>query len=466
MSISHSINITSIDASITPKASIAFTASTASTASKASITSSSKVLIITYYWPPSGGAGVQRWLKFSKYLPEFGWEPIILTVDPEYAAYPVTDNSLTDDLPSSLKVHRTPATNYFSVYNKDKTKIPTAGFANSVNNTLKGKFMRFIRGNFFIPDPRRGWNKYAFRKACEVIEKEKTGVVVTTSPPHSTQLIGLKIKKKYPQIKWIADLRDPWTDIYYYNQFYPTIVSRMVDSGLEKKVLRRADRIIIVGPSLKNLFSQKVPGISEKTEVITNGYDEDDFGEQIISNPEVFTISYIGTLSDAYPVKGFLGALKGFKDEGNSFILRFIGTIPEKQKESVISLIGNTNVEFINSVSHNSAISYMAGSSVLLLIIPDHQSNKSIITGKLFEYMATGKPVLCLGPADGDASKILKSAEAGETFDYNDISSIRNFLYKTLNNQNHSGSESKKIYSRRELTRRLNEILASSFLPG
>ena len=121
-----------------------------------------KVLIVTYYWPPSGGAGVQRWLKFSKYLPEFGWDPIILTVDQAYAAYPVTDYSLSNDLSSSVKVFTTPATNYFDIYKKDKSRIPSAGFANSVDNTLKGKLLRFVRGNFFIPDPRRGWNKYAF----------------------------------------------------------------------------------------------------------------------------------------------------------------------------------------------------------------------------------------------------------------------------------------------------------------
>ncbi|MCX6255194.1 MAG: glycosyltransferase, partial [Bacteroidia bacterium] len=233
-----------------------------------------KVLIITYYWPPSGGAGVQRWLKFSRYLPQFGWEPAILTVDPEYAAYPVIDNSLTDDLPLSIKVHRTHAINYFSIYKKDKSKIPTAGFANSVDNTLKGKILRFIRGNFFIPDPRRGWNKYAFKKACEIIETEGIKHVITTSPPHSTQLIGLKIRKKYPGIKWIVDLRDPWTDIYYYKQFYPTFISKIIDRGFERSVLKNADRIITVGPSLKDLFSLKLKGIANKIEVITNGYDE------------------------------------------------------------------------------------------------------------------------------------------------------------------------------------------------
>ena len=282
-----------------------------------------KVLIITYYWPPSGGAGVQRWLKFAKYLPESGWEPVILTIDSEYAAYPVTDNSLASELPLSVKIHKTPAIDYFSIYKKDKSKIPAAGFANSVDNTLKGKLLRFIRGNFFIPDPSRGWNKYAFKKACEIIGTEGIKHVITTSPPHSTQLIGLKIKKKYPGIKWIADLRDPWTDIYYYEQFYPTFISRIIDSGFEKNVLKNADRIITVGASLKSLFSSKVKGVENKTDVVTNGYDQADFKGITAIAPSRFTITYVGTLSDIYPVGGLIASLKYLRSEGKDFVLRY-----------------------------------------------------------------------------------------------------------------------------------------------
>ena len=340
-----------------------------------------KVLIVTYYWPPSGGAGVQRWLKFSKYLPEFGWEPIILTVDPEYAAYPVTDFSLNDDLPSSIRVYPTPAINYFGIYRKNKSKIPTAGFANSIDKTLKGKIFRFIRGNFFLPDPRKGWNKYAFKKACELIEKEGIINIITTSPPHSTQLIGLKIKKKYPALNWIADLRDPWTDIYYYKQFYPTLISRRIDQRFEKSVLKKADKIITVGVSLKNLFSSKIKGVEYKTEVITNGYDEDDFTGITPIIPAMFTITYVGTLSDIYPIVGFLNAVQIFKDKGNEIILRFVGTVSQNQKDLIQSKSEDSILEFIPNVDHTAAIQYMINTSVLLLIIPDHQSNKSIITG-------------------------------------------------------------------------------------
>ena len=418
-----------------------------------------KVLIVTYYWPPSGGAGVQRWLKFSKYLPEFGWEPIILTVNPEFAAYPVMDNSLSEDLPSPAKIFKTAATNYFRVYNKDKTRIPTAGFANNEKNTLKEKMMRFIRGNFFIPDPRRGWNSFAFKKACEIIETERIENIITTSPPHSTQLIGLKIKKKYTAINWIADLRDPWTDIYYYKQFYPTMISKSIDTAYEKKVLKNADRIITVGPSLKILFSQKVNGIAEKTVIITNGYDEEDFVGLAGSTPDIFTISYIGTLSDSYPVSTFLKVLQTLKKEGIRFRLKFIGTVSPKQKRLILSSIEESGIEFINTVDHITALRYLAESTILLLIIPDHHSNKSIITGKLFEYIAAGKPVICLGPVDGDAAGYLNETGHGFTFAYNDSKGILDYLMALLTNNSIAGKISPQVFSRKELTGKVVSLL-------
>lgn len=432
------------------------TPSKASTASKPS-----KALIITYYWPPSGGAGVQRWLKFAKYLPEFGWEPVIITVDPAFAAYPVTDNSLNSDIPAGLKIYKTPATDYFSIYKKDKTKIPTAGFANSVDNSLKGKLLRFIRGNFFIPDPRIGWNKFAFKKACEIIESGDIKHVITTSPPHSTQLIGLKLKKKYPEIKWIADLRDPWTDIYYYKQFYPTLLSGKIDSGYEKNVLKNADNIITVGSYLKNSFSDKVSGIENKIVVISNGYDEVDFQNIPASTPSIMTITYVGTLSDIYQVTGLITALKKLNDNQRQFSLRFVGTVSSGIKEIILSSLPGVSAEFISYVTHDEAISYMMNSSVLLLIIPSHSSNKSIITGKIFEYIASGKPILCIGPEDGDAAAIISKCKSGITAGYDNAEKISGFL---MNIDSYSGLSDKTAigeFSRHSLTKRIAEVLNS-----
>ena len=418
-----------------------------------------KVLIITYYWPPSGGAGVQRWLKFSKYLPEFGWEPLILTVDPDFAAYPLTDLSLIKDLPASLKVYTTPATNYFSIYKKDTSKIPSAGFANNTDNSIKGKIFRFIRGNFFLPDPRKGWNKFAVEKACELIEKEDIRNIITTSPPHSTQLIGLKIKERYPSINWVADLRDPWTDIYYYNQFYPTFISKFIDLKLEESVLKKSDKIITVGSSLKKLFSMKLKETESKTVVITNGYDEDDFSGIIASSPSIFTITYVGTLSDIYPVGAFLDSLKIFKEKKTKFILRFIGTVSQNQRELIQSITGDSIPEFIPYVEHMEAIKFMYNTSVLLLIIPQHQSNKSIITVKIFEYVASGKPIICIGPVDGDAAAIIEDTGHGRTFSYMDSNGMSEYLSSLISDPEIKEKIPQAAYGRKELTGKIIPLL-------
>jgi glycosyltransferase involved in cell wall biosynthesis len=429
---------------------MAFTASNATNATLAL----RKVLIITYYWPPSGGAGVQRWLKFSKYLPEFGWQPVILTVDPEYAAYPVTDLSLVTDLPETVQVHKTPSINYFSFYKKNKSNIPSAGFANNLDNTFKGKFLRFVRGNFFLPDPRKGWNNYAFKKACGLIEAEAIRNIIITSPPHSTQLIGLKLKKKYPSIKWTADLRDPWTDIYYYKQFYPTILSKAIDLRFEKNVLKNADKIFTVGPSLKTIFSSKIKGLEEKIEVVTNGYDESDFKDISKKRPSRFTITYVGTLSDIYPVEGLIAAVNSL-----DLLLRFVGTISEKTRIMLEENIPAESLEFQPYVTHDESIKFMMNSSLLLLIIPLHQSNKSIITGKLFEYLATGLPILCLGPVDGDASEIIKKCKAGKTFVYYDIENISEFLTDIVKHPINSDMPLVSSFSRLNLVRQIANVL-------
>jgi glycosyltransferase involved in cell wall biosynthesis len=418
-----------------------------------------RVLIITYYWPPSGGAGVQRWLKFSKYLPQFGWDPVILTIDPEYASYPAIDNSLESDIPSGIKVFRTKATDWFRVYGKDKSRVPSSGFANNMDHSLKGKILRFIRGNFFIPDPRRGWNRYAIAKASELIEKEGIKHVITTSPPHSTQLIGLVLKKRFPMIKWIADMRDPWTDIYYYNLFYPSCISKRIDLNYERSVLKNADIITTVGPSLGKYFELKVPGIGNKIKIIHNGYDEADFENVKAEVCDRFTISYTGTISESYPVEGFAKAIQAVKSKGNDILLKFTGLISEKYKEHFISVIGENNLEFIPYSDHKTAIRQMLSSSIQLLVITRHPGNKSIMTGKLFEYIASGKPVLCLGPVDGDAAQILESTGYGKCFEYDDKDGISDFILNCINKNHETGQIPPSMFSRRNLAGEIASVL-------
>ena len=420
-----------------------------------------KILIITYYWPPSGGAGVQRWLKFTKYLPSSGWLPVVLTVKPEFAAYPFKDISLYGEIPLDVEVHRTKAINYFSLYNRDQSKIPHAGFASGSDNSRRNMISRFIRGNFFIPDPRKGWNRYAFRKACELIKIENISHILTTSPPHSTQLIGLKLKRKFPHIKWVADLRDPWTDIYYYDMFKPSLLAKMADRKMERNVLTKADTIITVGQTLAAILGSKGEMISHKINILPNGYDEEDFEGILPIIPEQFTITYVGTLSPAYPVNGLIEAVKDIRVNNRPVSLKFVGTVPEPIKELFPADEEGNRPDFIQYCEHPEAIRYMMESTMLLLIIPDHPSNKSILTGKIFEYLATGKPVLLLGPSDGDAAQLMVKCGYQGIFDYNDVQGIRSFISKVAEGRQVTPSGHHLEYSRRALTSKLGDLLNS-----
>ena len=428
-----------------------------------------KVLIITYYWPPSGGAGVQRWLKFVKYLPEFNIHPYVLSVDPKYASFPVLDESLEKEVPESVQVFKTKSREPFSFYKKitGENEIPYAGFVNQGNPGFLNKIARVIRGNLFIPDARVGWNRFALKKAIEIIQKYEIDTLITTSPPHSTQLIGLKLKNK-TGVNWIADLRDPWTDIYYYKQMYHTIWAKKLDEKYEKKVLETADFTIVVSKSIKELFENKFPHINKnRIHVIPNGYDEADFNFVIESSKEKFIITHIGTLSNSQDIDSFLSAFKQLSENNpsTSFLLRFVGNISNLH-QSRIKKLGLTRItKYHSHVSHHESIKFMMGSSILLLSLAKIEGNKGILSGKLFEYLAVQRPILGIGPPDGDASDIIKECNAGKMFDYVDMAGILNFLNLKLSkwkkdpSQVEKGNANFQKYARKNLTMQLTKIL-------
>ena len=421
--------------------------------------SNKKILIITYYWPPCGGAGVQRWLKFTKYMPEFGWEPYVLTVDPDYARYPAIDESLKKDINPSLEVYKTKALNYFRFGKSVKSSVNVTSGSDTGNNSINNRVARFIRGNFFIPDPRKGWNRYALRIAAELIRKEDINYVVTTSPPHSTQLIGLKLKSLFPGIKWICDLRDPWTDIYYYDNFHGTWPARLYDSKLENKVLRKADSIISVGHHLADIFSKKLQDAGKKIAVITNGYDEEDFSSLKKNPPSTLTLTYVGSLSDQYPVESITESLRELSDQGIDFKFRFVGVCPAGIKRKIASALPEDSFYYLSYRSHREALTAMITSSVLLVLIPDNEDNKMIITGKLFEYLRTELHILAIGPEDGEAASIISECKAGRIFNKEDIKGITAFL--SSDEINEISYEAPEKYDRRMLTARLAEMLES-----
>jgi glycosyltransferase involved in cell wall biosynthesis len=422
-----------------------------------------KVLILTYYWPPSGGAGVQRWVKFSRYLKELGYEPVVVTVDPVRASYALRDPSLEQDV-SDVEVIRTATFEPFQMYKKllGKKEIPYAGFANETSPGIMEKVSRFVRGNFFIPDARKGWNRYALPVARALIQEQGIRNLVTTSPPHSTQLMGLKLKAEF-ELNWIADLRDPWTDIYYYPLMYHTRWAASIDKKMEKSVLLAADQVTVVSDSIKRLYAAKLAaGEEKKIHVIPNGYDEKDF-EGVEKTPnETFTITYTGTVADTYHLEGVFKALAGVAS-GNNFILRFVGRVSDKYKALATEGPLQGKVRFISHVKHAEAIRYMVSSDLLLLAIPDVPDNEGILTGKLFEYLAARVPVLGVGPVNGDAAAIIRECKAGEMFDYRDDGKIRSFLLKILKNFAGAKEEEKRDdcrrFSRRALTGHMAGLL-------
>ncbi len=430
-----------------------------------------KILVITYYWTPCGGAGVQRWLKFCKYLPDFGVKPVVLTVDEKQASYPQIDSSLGADVSPGLRVERTATRELYNLYKRfsPQKEIPYGGFSNEKKPNLFQKISRFIRGNFFLPDPRRGWNRFAYKRACELIDSERIDTIVTTSPPHSTQLIGRKLKKKYPHLKWIADLRDPYTDIYYYKDLYPTWVATQINKYYERKILLEADQILTVSEDLKRIFINLTPNPSplERAEgevitVIPNGYDEEDFDSSTTltdRNSEKFVITYTGTMSDLYDISAFISAVKNLPgNDKNRLLIRFVGNVSPDIKSALESL--SHQVEFTGYVAHKQSVECLQTADLLLLAIPKIENNKGIITGKMFEYLASGTPVLCIAPADGDAAKIIEECRAGKTFDYGDTSGISDYLTFLLKEKPHKNSnKSYQKYSRKRLTAQLADIL-------
>jgi len=420
-----------------------------------------KVLIITYYWPPSGGAGVQRWLKFAKFLPEFGWQPVILTVDPEFASYPQRDESLMAEVDQDCMVFTTKSFELYNLYKliSGKKEVPYGGFANESKEGLLQKTSKFLRGNFLLPDPRKGWNKYAFKKAKELIKEFNIDTVVTTSPPHSTQLIGLKLKQEL-NIRWIADLRDPWTDIYYYNQFKHTALALKIDLNYERKVLENADVLVTVSEDVKRLFAEKskLP-IANKTVVIPNGYDEDDFRIKPQKPEGKKVITYTGTISEAYDVSGLLKAI-GNLDANirKEFVIRFVGKVPHVIVQNFES--AGISVELTGYVDHAKSVEYLFLSDLLLMVVPRVKNNRGIITGKFFEYLASGKPVLAIGPVDGDLAGIIQETHCGKIFDYSDAEGIKAFIQDSLENKNmESNPEIRHQFSRRNLTHKISELL-------
>jgi glycosyltransferase involved in cell wall biosynthesis len=384
-----------------------------------------KVLLITYYWPPAGGSGVQRWLKFIKYLPEFDIETVVYTVkDPHYA---IVDDSLLDEIPNELEVLKGGIWEPNSLLSKfgRSNKGPSAGFLNpkpSVTESL----MQYIRANYFIPDARKFWIKPSVKLLSSYLENNKIDLIITTGPPHSLHLIGLELKKKYG-LKWVADFRDPWTNIDYFHNLPLTKRSLKKHYDMETKVLKGADAVLVVGKSMKDEFTDR----NSEVHVLTNGFDEvKESGKMDLDKH--FSMSHIGLMNaDRNPVV-LWKVLKELVDESPDFAndlqVRMIGKCAEEVYKSVEESGLQSKVSFEGYVGHHEVLQYQQASQLLLLCVNKVPSAKSVVTGKVFEYLQSKRPILGIGPVDGDLAEILEETKAGMMVDFDDMPALKNVI--------------------------------------
>lgn len=368
-----------------------------------------RVLIITYYWPPAGGSGVQRWLKFARYLPEFGVEPVVFV--PANADYPVLDSSLNADVHPDLKVIHRPIWEPYRVVDAVRkvfgSRKKSSGAAASGKD---GGWMAWIRGNFFIPDPRIFWVRPSVKWLTENLPSMGIDTVITTGPPHSVHLIGLGLKKNIPGLRWIADFRDPWTTWGALEKFRPGIRARRRHAQLEAQVLQSADRVITISP----FYVRQLESLSgRQVNLIRNGFDAVDFSGLSPQRTGVFILRHVGIVHPECDMRPFLDVFGKWADttqHRGRVRLIFTGQVTAPLRHQVTAdpkLAGC--VIFQDAVPHRELMQLYAESSALLMVLSGFRDAEGFLPGKLYEYLATGLPVVAAGPPAGDAAELLTS---------------------------------------------------------
>jgi hypothetical protein len=388
-------------------------------------------LILTYYWPPAGGPGVQRWLKFVKYMEELGWDANILTV--EDGTYSAIDDDLVNEVPEGISIYKTKSRDPFRFYNMLKGKKDGSVSVALINidkkKSLVDRMAMYVRSNFFIPDARKGWVPYAVKEAMRIIDQKNIDILITTGPPHSTHLAGLKIKNK-TGIKWLADLRDPWTTVYYNDMLPRTERTRRKDKKLEDAVLANADALTVVSPGMKKEFSDR----NQNIHVVMNGFDMSDMISRDENNnvDGKFRLTYTGNFKPNQHIPmiwdGICELIAEHKDFAKDFLLSFVGNVDASAPNYFISRGFEKQLDLLDYMPHHEATLKMQESSLLLFVVPQSRNNKLIITGKLFEYLASGTHILSVGPTDGDAAHILNKTGREAMLDYTDKEAFKQLL--------------------------------------
>ncbi|MFC7775410.1 glycosyltransferase family 4 protein [Flavobacterium sp. GCM10027622] len=422
-----------------------------------------KVLIITYYWPPAGGPGVQRWLKFVKYLPDFDIQPIVYV--PENPMYPIVDEGLVSEVSDKAIVLKNKIVEPYglaSVFSKKNTKGISSGIIpNQKKQTFLQKMMLWVRGNLFIPDARILWVKPSVSYLKKYIKENGIDTIITSGPPHSLHLIGLQLKEDL-QVKWLADFRDPWTTIGYHSALKLSKYADKKHKLQEKAVLNTADTIIVTSKTTKAEFERLT---TKPIEVITNGYDVEKVTKQPLD--EQFTLAHIGSLlSDRNP-KILWESLSELIQENENFSryfqLKLMGKVSQEVLDTITSFGLNNYLNNLGYVSHQEAVEHQRKSQVLLLIEIDSEETKSIIPGKVFEYIVSERPILAIGPKDSDFAEIITSTNTGTFFTYTEKDQLKatilNHFEKYLQNELKVFPIGLQQYSRKNLTGQLSKLV-------
>jgi galactitol-specific phosphotransferase system IIB component len=428
---------------------------------------SKKILIITYYWPPAGGPGVQRWLKFVKYLPEFGIQPIVFI--PENPTYPIVDENLVNEVSEKaiiLKHKIFEPYQLASFLSKNKTKKISSGIIpNQKKQSFLDKTFLWIRGNLFIPDARVFWVKPSVSYLEKYIVENNIDTIVTSGPPHSLHLIGLELKQKL-NLKWFADFRDPWTTIGYHKSLRLSDYAAKKHKTLEHQVLNAADTIIVTSKTTKTEFQAIT---SKPIAVITNGYDNENVEKQTLDSK--FSLAHIGSfLSERNPAilwESLVELVNEITDFKSHLEIKLIGAVSQEVLETIAQFGLNPYLNNLGYVSHAEAIAHQRKSQVLLLIEINSEDTKSIIPGKLFEYMVSNRPIVAIGPEGSDFAEIITLTNTGAFFNYSEKmklkSVILDFYNQFLEGKLQANAIGLQQYSRKNLTKELVQLINSSF---
>ena len=426
-----------------------------------------KILIITYYWPPSGGSGVQRWLKFVKYLPSFGFQPFVFT--PENPSFEIRDDTLVKDIPTEAEVIRFPIWEPYHIF-KSASRLFGKRPASQIDMVTVGKKGLFqivttwVRGNLLIPDARVFWVEPSVKFLEDFLKSNGITTLITTGPPHSLHLIGLNLKKKNPDLRWIVDLRDPWSEWDFLDALSLTSWARRRHQKLERSVLSAADRVITIAPFHVQRF-EALGG--RKVELITNGYDEDDFKGIHKIKTDQFTIRHIGMVDELRDPRPFMKAIQELAEVLPDFLkntkIEFIGAVNSAFREFVLQdKILSAITAFAKPLPHAELLKLYGETDIQLLILAHTTLAAGNLPGKFFEYLASGNFIFGVGPENGDAADILRNTHAGIMIERDNVSKIQEALKERFEKWRSGTDEDKRDvsgFSRKELTKRLVKVL-------